>query len=245
MSARIRTQYFDSRFVYIWKVVYIQKTKLRVAITNILRNWRSNSVFLDLILLRFTPVASYTFYCPSWRSTANSLSATLSCTCFWIFLPSGIQSGKETDVGRQRLNWVLESLFTFGLLVFRTKQGAWHKRIKLMKVSDFPSTRTTNSVRLILGSQKGNNFTRTALQESHQTTSFALRPETSSCCNMIPRRTKFKGRDHGYAHARRLSLRNKFVRSTLNSKSPLLMESLKILCFIPTSATLAGLVILR
>ena len=128
---------------------------------------------------------------------------------------------------------------------FQTKQGAWHKRIKLMKVSDFPSTRTTNSVRLILGSQKGNNFTRTALRESHQTTSFALRPETSSRCNMIPRRTKFKGRDHGYVHARRLSLQNKFVRSTLNSKSPLLMESLKILRFIPTSAALAGLVILR
>ena len=31
-----------------------------------------------------------------------------------------------------------------------------------------------------------------------------------------------KGRDHGYAHARRLSLQNKFVGSTLNSKSLLL-----------------------
>ena len=30
-----------------------------------------------------------------------------------------------------------------------------------------------------------------------------------------------KGRDHGYAHARRLSLQNKLVGSTLNSKSPL------------------------
>ena len=44
-----------------------------------------------------------------------------------------------------------------------------------------------------------------------------------------------KGRDHGYAHARRLSLQNKFVGSTLNSKSPLLVQSLKILRFIPTS----------
>ena len=139
MSARIRTQYFDSRFVYIWKVVYIQKTKLRVAITNIWRNWRSNSVFLDLILLHFTPVASYTFYCPSWRSTANSSSATLSGICFWIFLPSGIQSGEETDVGRQRLNRALKSLFTFTHLLFRTKQDAWHKLIHLMKGSDFPS----------------------------------------------------------------------------------------------------------
>ena len=53
-----------------------------------------------------------------------------------------------------------------------------------------------------------------------------------------------KGRDHGYAHARRLSLQNKFVGSTLNSKSPLPVQSLKILCFIPTSIALAGLVIL-
>ena len=37
MSDRTRTQYFDSRFVYIWKVVYIQKTKLPVAISN----WRT------------------------------------------------------------------------------------------------------------------------------------------------------------------------------------------------------------
>ena len=37
MSDRIRTQYFDSCFVYIWKVVHIQKTRLPVAITN----WRT------------------------------------------------------------------------------------------------------------------------------------------------------------------------------------------------------------
>ena len=112
-----------------------------------------NSVFqLDLVLLRFTAVASYSFYCPSWRSTANSSSATLSCTCFWIFQPSGIQSGEETDVGRQRLNRALESLLTFTRLVFRAKQGAWHKQIQLTK-GDVPSIRTTNSVRLILGSK--------------------------------------------------------------------------------------------
>ena len=35
----------------------------------------------------------------------------------------------------------------------RTKQGAWHKRIQLMKGFHFPSTRSTNSVLLILGSQ--------------------------------------------------------------------------------------------
>ena len=53
-----------------------------------------------------------------------------------------------------------------------------------------------------------------------------------------------RGRDHVYAHARRLSLQNKFVGSTLISKSPLLVQSLKILRFISTSVALAGLVIL-
>ena len=58
------------------------------------------SVILDLVVSRFTAVTSCSFYSPSRRSTANSSSATLACTCFWIFLPSGIQSGEETDVGR-------------------------------------------------------------------------------------------------------------------------------------------------
>ena len=42
-----------------------------------------------------------------------------------------------------------------------------------------------------------------------------------------------------------LTLQNKFVGSTLNSKSPLLVQSLKILRSIPTSVALAGLVIPR
>ena len=58
------------------------------------------------------------------------------------------------------------------------------------------------------------------------------------------RGSTFNGRDQGYAHARRLSLQNKFVGATLNSKSPILVQSLKILQFIPTSVALAGLVIL-
>jgi len=93
--------------------------------------------------------------------------------------------GEENDVERQRLNWPLESLFFFALLVCRFKQGAWHKRIQLMKGSDFPSTRTTNSFRLILSLQHSignpcNTFTRRALRESHQTSPSALRAETSS-----------------------------------------------------------------
>ena len=100
-----------------------------------------NSVFLDLVLLSCTPVATNSFSCPSLQS---SYTATLSSTCFWFFLPSG---------RNRRWKAALESLFTFTLLVFRTKQGAWHKRIQLRKGFHFPSTRTRNLVRLILGSQ--------------------------------------------------------------------------------------------
>ena len=57
--------------------------------------------------------------------------------------------------------------------------------------------------------------------------------------------SSLKGLVHGNVHARRLSLQNKFVGSTLNSKSPLPVQSLKILRFIRTSVALAGLVILR
>ena len=56
---------------------------------------------------------------------------------------------------------------------------------------------------------------------------------------------QLKGLVHDNAHARGLSLQNKFVGSTLNSKSPLPVQSLKILRFIRTSVPLAGLVILR
>ena len=48
-----------------------------------------------------------------------------------------------------------------------------------------------------------------------------------------------KGLVHDNAHASRFSLQNKFVGSTLNSKSPLSVQSLKILRFIRTSVALA------
>ena len=66
-----------------------------------------------MVLLRFTPVASNSFSFPYLRS---SYTATLSSTCFWIFLPSRIQSGEETDVGRQRLNHSSLSLSWFSKL---------------------------------------------------------------------------------------------------------------------------------
>ena len=59
------------------------------------------------------------------------------------------------------------------------------------------------------------------------------------------RLVSFKGTGSDNAHERRLSLQNKFVGSTLNSKSPLPLQSLKILRFIRTSVALAGLVIFR
>ena len=54
-----------------------------------------------------------------------------------------------------------------------------------------------------------------------------------------------KGLIHDNAHARPLSLQNKFIVSTLNSRSPLPVQSSKILRFIRTSVALAGLVLLR
>ena len=73
-----------------------------------------NSLFLHLVLLRFTPVAS-NLACENIRV---SYTATLSSTCFWIFLPSRIQSDEETDVGRhvQRFNHSSLSLSRFSEL---------------------------------------------------------------------------------------------------------------------------------
>ena len=159
--------------------------ELPVAITNILYlsvPELENSVFLDLVLLCDTAVASYPFYCPSWRSTPTSSSAMLSRTCFWIFLPSGIQSGKETDIGRQHLN-----LSTFTLLIFRTKQGPWH----LMKGSDFPP-QDGNKLGptypcLAIFYWQSITFTRTVSQESHQTSPSALGAEKQVLSsNIIP-----------------------------------------------------------
>ena len=153
MSARMRTQTLILVSFTFEKSSTFRDSELPVAITNVIYlsvPELESSVFLDSVLLRFTAVA----LCSSWRSIATSSSATLSCTCFRIFLPSGIQSGEETSWRHRRwkaaLEPKLESLFTFTLLLFRTKQGAWHKLIHLMKGSDFPSTRTTNSVRPIL-----------------------------------------------------------------------------------------------
>ena len=182
VSARITTQ-------------YNHKTKVPEAITNIIClsfSELENSVFLDLVLLRFTPATSYSFSCPSWRS---SFTATLSCTCFWIFLPSGIQSGEETVVG------------TFILLLFRNKQGAWHKGTQLMKGFDFPFTTTKNSIRLIfvLGIfyWQSNTFTRTAFKcEDHiKRLLWGVKQVLDSY--LIPLRTNFDIQTTVISHRRR------------------------------------------
>ena len=79
---------------------------------------------------------------------------------FLNFLPSGVQLGKKSNVGRHCMNHMLKSILTFTLLIFRTKQGTWYKQIQLMKGSDFL---------IILSSQHfiGNTFTHTTLWELH------------------------------------------------------------------------------
>ena len=136
VSARIRTHYFDSRFVYFWKVVHtaVKKTdspsqsptKTYVCP---FRNWRIAfpCTWFSQVVLRLLPTLSFVLL----YGQATQLHCQVHVSKF--FLPSVIQLGEETDVVRQRLNPALESLFTLTLLFFRTKQGAWHKRIQLIK----------------------------------------------------------------------------------------------------------------
>ena len=150
------------------------------------------SVFLDLVLLSCTPVATNSFSCSSLQS---SYTATLSSTCFWLFLPSGIQSGEETDVG------------TFTLLVFRNKQGAWHKGTQLMKGFDFPFTTTKNSIRLIfviaIFYWQSNTFTRTAFKCEDHIKRLLWGLKQVLDFNLIPLRTNFDTQTTVISHRRR------------------------------------------
>ena len=57
------------------------------------------SIFLDLVLLRFTPQLLPTLSIwPSWRSAANSSSTTLSCTSFWIFSSVEFNQAKKATL---------------------------------------------------------------------------------------------------------------------------------------------------
>ena len=177
--------------------------ELPVAITNIIYlsiPELENSVFLDLVLLCDTAVASYPFYCPSRRSTPNSSSATLSRTCFWIFLPGGIQSGKETDVGRQHLNLSSLSLFSFSELN-KALDTWWRVLISLHKTA-------RNSVRPIHGSQYsiGNpSLSHVQLRENHIKWARLLwgLKEVLSSNNHDTLRTKFDTQTTVVSHRRR------------------------------------------
>ena len=96
----------DSRFVYIWKVVHIQKTKLPMVITN------------QASLTFYSPAAPYSFCLSSWRSTANSSSAMLSYTYLWIFYPMEFNQAKRRTLEGSALTGHLNfsSLTLFSLL---------------------------------------------------------------------------------------------------------------------------------
>ena len=163
MSTWIRTWFFDSRLVYIWKVIHSQKTKLPVTITSF---WNSiflsvseleKSIFLDLVLLCFTPQLL-----PTLSIDLLDGQPLILCQLHCHLLVSEF-STQWNSIGQKKQRWkaVLEpGLLTFTLLVCRTKQDAWYKQIRLMKGSDF----------LIIRSSQhfiGNTFTRTALRELH------------------------------------------------------------------------------
>ena len=135
---RIRSQYLDSHFVYILNVIHSQKTTLPVTITSF---W--NTVYFCLFptgeelfpgrgsLTFYSSVASYSFYWPSWRSAANSSSATLSRTSFWIFYPVEFNQAKkatlEGSAWTTHSNLSSLSLFSFSELnkAFDTNKYNW------------------------------------------------------------------------------------------------------------------------
>ena len=96
-----------------------------------------NSVFLHLLLLSFTSVASNSF---SFNSLRSRYIATLSSTCFSIFLPSRIQPGEETDVGKQPLNHSSLSLSRFSKLNKALDTNEYKKK-ELETRSDLSSAR--------------------------------------------------------------------------------------------------------
>ena len=140
------------------------------------------SVLLENIpLVKFIKTTSGTrvvYFPPSqtwvyrWRNVGNF--PLLFHRCLFVYIIKRTFTRRLEDVNFI-FEWILfSSVFaTFTLLVFRTKQGVWQKGIQPRKGFHFPSTRTTNSVRLILGSQY-------SLCENHMTSPSALRAETSS-----------------------------------------------------------------
>ena len=93
-------------------------------------------------------IASNSFSFPSLRSSYTA-------TCFWIFLPIRIQSGENTDVGRQRLNHSSLSLSQFSELnkALDTNEYNWWRIFiflpqELQTRSDLSSARNILFVRI-------------------------------------------------------------------------------------------------
>ena len=105
----------------------------------------------------------------SFPSLRSRYTATLPSTCFWIFLPSRIQPGEETDVGKQRLNQSSLSLFRFSELnkALGTNEYNWW-RVFIFLPQELQTRSDLSSARNIL------------VARIHQTSSSALRAETSS-----------------------------------------------------------------
>ena len=130
LSAWIRTQYFDSRFVYNWKVDHNQKSKLPVAITNHYIFGRSGTGEQ-----RFPGLGSVTFYSSCFLLFCSPFLIVKlhSYTVMYMFLNFSTQ-WNSIRRGNRRWKAALEPgtwiSLHFILLFFRTKQGAWHERIK-------------------------------------------------------------------------------------------------------------------
>ena len=165
--------------------------RLPVAITN--KNtihWSvpemENSVFPDLVLLSCTPAATNSLSCPSLRS---SYTATLSSTCFWLFLPSGIQSGEETDVGKQRLNRALESLSSLSLFSFSELNKALDtNKYNWWRVFIFLPQEL--QIRCDLSSARNILFARTKSNQSNKLPRLLWGLKQVLGTNLIPLRTK-------------------------------------------------------
>ena len=180
---RIRTQYFDSHFVYIWNVVHSQKTTLPVTIISfwnivyfcLFRNWRRafSWAWFSYVLLLSCFLLFLLFI--DFLDGQLLILRQLHCHVPVPEFSTQWNSIRQKNVGRLCVNHTLTSILTFTLLFFRAKQGVWYKQIQLMKGSDFL---------IIVSSQHfiGNTFTHTALWELHTDESYLSQKEKAIFC---------------------------------------------------------------
>ena len=117
----MRTQCFDSRFVYFWKVIHTAVQQMtprsnhQQKHSTFVRSGNGEQRFPGLGSLKLYSSCYQLFVLSFFTVKLHSYTVKYM---FWIFLPSGIQSGEETDVGKQRLNRALESLSSLSLVSF-------------------------------------------------------------------------------------------------------------------------------